>query len=254
MNCRKGKIKIIFYFISGFSLNEKFLYYGILAVGLVLVLISSILCNVCINHKCKKAGLKISQNDERVVPTGLTLEIEDIFSQYETIDENNMEPMQVIEKVEGTVNPRTSSVNSKSPSDRSYLEVIDIDDDYLNPYQPIETNNQSDILHKYCTTNMVYSPEYEATRQTESKMECDKEFLGEIILKQIQSNLIPKISESSNSFDSEISLTEKDDKSKERVESSNLYCPPKKSEVIEDNGYSLQNKNIVDTVDVGTNT
>ena len=41
-----------------------------LAVWLVLVLISSILCNVCINHKCKKAGLKISQNDERVVPTG----------------------------------------------------------------------------------------------------------------------------------------------------------------------------------------
>jgi hypothetical protein len=35
------------------------LYYGILAVGLVLVLISSILFNVCINHKCKKEGLKI---------------------------------------------------------------------------------------------------------------------------------------------------------------------------------------------------
>ena len=221
-------------------MNEKILYYGILAVGLVLVLISSILCNVCINHKCKKAGVKISQNDERVVPTGLTHEIEDVFSQYETIDDNNMEPMQVIEKVEDTVNPRTSSVNSKSPAERSYLEVIDIDDDHLNPYQPIETNNQSDILHKYCTTNMVSSPEYEA--------------IGEIILKQIQSNLIPKISESSNSFDSEISLTEKDEKSKEREESSNLYCPPKKSEVIEENGYSLQKKNIVDTVDVGTNT
>jgi hypothetical protein len=78
------------------------LYYGILAVGFVLVLISSILCNVCINHKCKKVGVKISQNDERVVPTGPTHEIEDVFSQYETIDENNMEPMQVIEKVEGT--------------------------------------------------------------------------------------------------------------------------------------------------------
>ena len=83
-----------------------------MAVGFVLVLISSILCNVCINHKCKKAGLKISQSDERVVPTGPTHEIEDIFSRYETIDENNMEPMQVIEKVEATVNPRTSSVNS----------------------------------------------------------------------------------------------------------------------------------------------
>jgi hypothetical protein len=65
--------------ISGFSLSEKFLYYGILAVGLVLVLISSILCNVCINHKCKKADLKISQNDERVVPTGPPHEIEDVF-------------------------------------------------------------------------------------------------------------------------------------------------------------------------------
>jgi hypothetical protein len=39
------------------------------------------------------------------------------------------------------------------------------------------------------------------------------------------------------------------DKSKEREESSNLHCPPKKSEVIEENGYSLRNKNIVDTVD-----
>jgi hypothetical protein len=28
MNCQKGKIKIIFYLISGFSLNERFLYYG----------------------------------------------------------------------------------------------------------------------------------------------------------------------------------------------------------------------------------
>jgi hypothetical protein len=45
---------------------------------------------------------------------------------------------------------------------------------------------------------MVSSPEYEATRQPESKMECDKEFLGEIILKQIQSNLIPKIFEPHN--------------------------------------------------------
>jgi hypothetical protein len=94
--------------------------------------------------------------------------------------------MQVIEKVEATVNPRTSSVNSKSPADRSYLEVIDIDDDY----QPIETNNQSDILHKYCTTNMVSSPEYEAATQAEAKMECDKDFLGEITIKQIESKLI----------------------------------------------------------------
>jgi hypothetical protein len=220
--------------ISGFSLNEKFLYYGILAVGPVLVLISSILFNACMNHKHRKAGLKMSQNDERVVPTGPPDEIEDGFSQYETIDENNMEPMQVIEKVEATVNPRRSSVNSESPANRSYLEVIDIDDDYLNPYQPIEANNEPDILHKYCTTNMVSSPEYEAATQPEAKMECDKDFLGEIIVKQIESNLIPTIFESSNSLDSEISLTEKDGKSKEREESSNLYGPLKKSEVIEE--------------------
>ena len=159
----------------------------------------------------------MSQNDERVVTTGPPDEIEDVISQYETIDENNMEPMQVIGKVEATVNPRTSSVNSESPANRSYLEVIDIDDDYLNPYQPIETNNQPDILHKYCTTNMVSSPEYEAATQAEAKMECDKDFLGEITIKQIESNLIPTIFESSNSLDSEISLTEKDDKSKESL-------------------------------------
>jgi hypothetical protein len=99
-------------------LNEKCLYYGILAVGLVLVLISSILFNACMNHKYRKPGLKMSQNDERVVPTGPADEIEDVFSQYETIDENNMEPMQLIEKVEATVNPRTSSVNSQSPANR----------------------------------------------------------------------------------------------------------------------------------------
>jgi uncharacterized protein YdcH (DUF465 family) len=226
------------------------LYYGILAVGLVLVLISSILFNACMNHKYRKAGLKMSQNDERDVPTGPPHEIEDVFSQYETIDENNMEPMQLIEKVEATVNPRTSSVNSESPANRSYLEVIDIDDDYLNPYQPIETNNQSDILHKYCTTNMVLSPEYEAATQPEAKMECDKDFLEEIIVKQIESNLIPTIFESSNSLDSEISLTEKDDKSKEREESSNLHCPLKKSEVIEENGYPLQNKKTAEYVNI----
>ena len=79
------------------------------------------------NHKCKKEGLKISQDDERVVPTGPPHEIEDVFSQYETTDENNMKPMQVIEKVEATVNPRTSSVSSNSSFDRSYLEVIDIE-------------------------------------------------------------------------------------------------------------------------------
>jgi uncharacterized protein YdcH (DUF465 family) len=71
-------------------------------------------------------------------------------------------------------------------------------------------------------------------------MECDKDFLGEIIVKQIESNLILKIFESSNSLDSEISLTENDDKSKEREESSNVYCPLKKSEVIEENSCSLQ--------------
>ena len=132
------------------------------------------------NHKYRKAGLKMSQNDERVLPTGPPDEIEDVFSQYETIDENNMEPMQLIEKVEATVNPRTSSVNSESPANRSYLEVIDID----------------------------------------------------------------------NSLDSEIWLTEKDDKSKEREESSNLHCPLKKSEVIEEIGYPLQNKKTAEYVNI----
>jgi hypothetical protein len=56
---------------------------------------------------------------------------------------------------------------------------------------------------------MVSSPEYEAATQPEVKMECDKDFLGEIIVKQIESNLIPKVFESSNSLDNEISLTEK---------------------------------------------
>jgi hypothetical protein len=98
-----------------------------------------------------------------------------------------MKPMQVIEKVEATVNPRTSSVSSNSSFDRSHLEVIDIDDDYLNPYQPIETNNQSDILHKYCTPNMVSSQEYETTTQPEAKIECDNDFIGEITVKQIES-------------------------------------------------------------------
>jgi uncharacterized protein YdcH (DUF465 family) len=88
---------------------------------------------------------------------------------------------------------------------------------------------------------MVSSPEYEAATQPEVKMECDKDFLGEIIVKQIESNLIPKVFESSNSLDNEISLTEKDDKSEKREESSNLYCPLKKSEVIEEKGYSIQN-------------
>jgi hypothetical protein len=67
-------------------------------------------------------------------------------------------------------------------------------------------------------------------------------FLGEIIVKQIELNLIPKIFESSNSFDSEISLTEQDDKSKEKEESSNVHCPLKKSEVIEENSCFLQKK------------
>jgi hypothetical protein len=96
---------------------------------------------------------------------------------------------------------------------------------------------------------MVSSPEYEATTQPEAKMECDKDFLGEIIVKQIESNLIPKIFESSNSFDSEISLTEKDDKSKEREESSNVHCPLRKSEVIEENSCSLQ-KNAAEYVNL----
>ena len=97
---------------------------------------------------------------------------------------------------------------------------------------------------------MVSSPEYEATTQPEAKIECDKDFLGEITIKQIESNLIPTIFESSNSLESEISLTEKDDKCKEREESSNMYCPLKKSEVIEENGYSLQNKKTTEYVNV----
>jgi hypothetical protein len=45
---------------------------------------------------------------------------------------------------------------------------------------------------------MVSSPEYEAATQPEAKMECDKDFLGEIIVKQIELNLITKIFESSS--------------------------------------------------------
>jgi hypothetical protein len=37
---------------------------------------------------------------------------------------------------------------------------------------------------------MVSSPEYEAATQAEAKMECDKDFLGEITIKQIESNNI----------------------------------------------------------------
>jgi hypothetical protein len=36
----------------------------------------------------------------------------------------------------------------------------------------------------------------------------------------------------------------------EREESSNLYCPLKKSEVIEENGYPLQNKNTLEYVNI----
>jgi hypothetical protein len=64
MNCQKGKNKKYILFDFRFFFGMK---------------------SFCINHKCKKAGLKISQNDERVVPTGPTHEIEDVFSQYETM-------------------------------------------------------------------------------------------------------------------------------------------------------------------------
>ncbi|VDI54008.1 Hypothetical predicted protein [Mytilus galloprovincialis] len=82
---------------------------------------------------------------------------EDRTSAYESINENEMLPFPLCVAFgdnssnlddEAFASVRSSIRGKSSSSENSYLEVID-NDSYLNPYQPIEFHQDSEIVHNY---------------------------------------------------------------------------------------------------------
>ncbi|XP_071173687.1 uncharacterized protein [Mytilus edulis] len=148
----------------GFSSDEKFLFYGLVAAGLVLVLCLSIVCNICINRKCRTENLATKNNVPNVNSVAViqepSLEPEDSSSTYEVICESEMLPFEKI-KLNTNASLQQSLVfekkfqNNSPTSDKPYFEVIDGDNIYLNPCHTIEGQEQTDNLKK------ISSPEYQ---------------------------------------------------------------------------------------------
>ncbi|XP_063442461.1 uncharacterized protein LOC134722765 [Mytilus trossulus] len=148
----------------GFSSDEKFLFYGLVAAGLVLVLCLSIVCNICINRKCRTENLATKNNVPNVNSVAViqepSLEPEDSTSTYELICESEMLPFEKI-KLNSNAALQQSLVfekkfqNNSPTSDKPYFEVFDGDNIYLNPCHTTEGQEQTDNLKK------ISSPEYQ---------------------------------------------------------------------------------------------
>ncbi|CAC5397910.1 unnamed protein product [Mytilus coruscus] len=150
---------------TGFSSNEKLVYYGLLAGGLVLVLCLSVTCNICIIHKYKTGHLNAQLNKTvNATANNASKDTEDLSSNYESICESEMIPNVSKLHTELSVvalDLHKNNSNHNSPtSERSYLEVI-AENIYLNPCLPSKENSEPDSLHK------ISSPEYGTASQKE---------------------------------------------------------------------------------------
>ncbi|CAC5397920.1 unnamed protein product [Mytilus coruscus] len=159
--------------LTGFSSDEKFLFYGLVA-GLVLVLCLSIVCNICINRKCRTENLTIKNNVPNVKNVvdfhEPSLEPEDGSSTYESICESEMLPFAIKVNTKSSIQQSFAlekKLQNNSPtSDKPYFEVIDDDNVYLNPCHTPEAQEQSDNLNK------ISSPEYEVALPETGTISC----------------------------------------------------------------------------------
>ncbi|CAC5398503.1 unnamed protein product [Mytilus coruscus] len=142
--------------------------YGLLIGAVLLVLCISVACNIWISLRCRKVQLKTdvadrsNQSNETAEHAMVLNEVvpdtqEDRTSEYESINENEMLPFQFCVAFgdnssnlddEAIATVHSSLRGNTSSSENSYLEVID-NDSYLNPYQPIENQHESEIVHNY---------------------------------------------------------------------------------------------------------
>jgi hypothetical protein len=151
----------------------------LLAAGLALVLFLSVLCNFCLNRKCKKESSSILKEspksplqimEENVLNDNqrISLVEMDEISLYESINENQMlSNLALAMQSNGrTVRQlkRSQSTSSTTSSEKSYSEIAD-DNAYLNPYQPMQSDRESSNLHKYSTTSN--------TEKSLQKPQCD---------------------------------------------------------------------------------
>lgn len=134
----------------------------------MLVLCLSGACNIWFSLRCRKVQFKTDVTDRQnqsneianhamVVNEVVPDTQEDKNSEYESINENEMLPIQYCVAFgenssnldEETIATVHSSIGGNtSSSENSYLEVID-NDSYLNPYQPIEIHHDSELVHSY---------------------------------------------------------------------------------------------------------
>lgn len=136
-------------------------------MGVIVIVLSFVSCNFWISHRCRKTNLKLPEiNISTVQDTHTNIlassieerEIESDNSDYETINEHEILPYPLVTASFGPLSTsngkqqaskRTSTSDSHSSSDRSYLDVID-DKTYLNPYQSMDVNGDTVDIHTYC--------------------------------------------------------------------------------------------------------
>lgn len=159
---------ILFVFISAIIFSK---FYGLFIGAACLLLFMFVVCNIWISRRCRSTHLKIEdiggQNNSNETAEHANA-LDDIdkddregsISEYDSIDENDMLPFPF--RASFAIGTNDSMLDqgtnysgkhgNTSSSDNSYLEVID-DDPYLNPYQCIQINDESEIVHDYCTTS-----------------------------------------------------------------------------------------------------
>ncbi|VDI47658.1 Hypothetical predicted protein [Mytilus galloprovincialis] len=166
--------------------------YGPLAGGLVLFVSLFVGVNIGISRKCRTVNLEnrgefmrpnVSSRTSIANTTTELRQIENNLSVYESINENEMiqvpADIGVQDKTESaSVSSCSRTSKSSSPSNRSYLEVVDYSF-YLKPYEILQCHRDSDFVHLYSTT--VNKFEYKSdSSSTESSMCPQRNCLSEI--------------------------------------------------------------------------
>lgn len=128
---------------------KNMLYFGILTLSVIL-LFTSVICNICIHKHCKKlARVRLQTGNNEV--SGVNIEMTNINNEYHTINEEDIR--QEINEVQNQAEIHntydSSSHDSDDKSDESATNENELreSNDYLNPYCTM-IQSPSDI-HNY---------------------------------------------------------------------------------------------------------
>ncbi|VDI77605.1 Hypothetical predicted protein [Mytilus galloprovincialis] len=225
----------------GFSSDEKFLFYGLVAAGLVVMLCLSIVCNICINRKCRTENLATKNNVPNVNNVAIiqvpSLELEDSTSTYELICESEMLSFEKIKLNTNSLLQQSlvfekKFQNNSPTSDKPYFEVVDGDNIYLNPCHTIEGQEQTDNLKK------ISSPEYQVALPATGTTCC----AGQNRNQSSVNNIIKVKVQESSYMNIKIQIDQADDRSVKYSEGEDIKVCLKRYQVDENNLLPVQRK------------